>query len=307
MPVRPRTAAPPSQLVDAVRAVLAGEDLPDVAARSGLKAADLQAAVGVYHDGGKAALQALSASTWYSVRITFAGRGQEENLMATVVGPALDTLRAGSKPIGWWFARGYPAWSIYLRNPDPATVRRILRPLARGRALATTQPEIHQPDPRPFGGLTGTAIAHDLFCADSARLLAHLRQAQPRDRLTLSALLLNALLTAAGLSWPARGDVYSKVSTTRPAADATAARRLGAELLATLTAETDDQDPAVPWIRAFATAGGRLAEAAAKGLLTATLTDVLAAVVDAHWDRLGLTVTDQATLARAAIRVYLPS
>ncbi|MDT3446608.1 MULTISPECIES: hypothetical protein [unclassified Pseudofrankia] len=72
-----------------------------MAARSGLPAADLQAALGVYHAGGKAALQEQSASRWCAVHITFAGQHQAEHTMATLVAPALDTLRTGRGRVGW--------------------------------------------------------------------------------------------------------------------------------------------------------------------------------------------------------------
>jgi thiopeptide-type bacteriocin biosynthesis protein len=300
-------AAPSGQLVDAVRAVLTGENLPDVAARSGLPPADLQSALDVYHAGGKAALHEQAASRWCVVRITFASHDQAEQTMATLVAPALDTLRTGRSPVGWWFTRGHPVWNLYLHRADPLAVRRLFRNLARTRELAATVPETYQPDPSPFGGLTGTDIVHDLFRADSEAILTQVSQNDPfRMRPELSVVLLDALLTAARLDWPARGDLYTHLTTTRPGPDPTASRRLGAEILATLTAPTTNLTAFGSWSDAYATAGSLLADAAAEGHLTSVLTDVLTNIVDAHWHRLGLTTAAQGTLAHAATHAYLP-
>ncbi|ONH22028.1 thiopeptide-type bacteriocin biosynthesis protein [Pseudofrankia asymbiotica] len=283
------------------------EDLPDVAAHSGLPVADLQAALGVCHAGGKAALQDRSASSWCGVRITFADQDQAEQTMATLVGPAPDTLRTGSQ-FGWWFARGHPAWSLYLHRADPLAVRRLFRNLTRMRDLAATVPEIYKPDPRPFGGLTGTEITHDLFRADSEAILSQIRRDDPPlRRPELSAMLLDTLLTAARLDWPAHRNLYARLAHARRTVDHVAVRRLGAQLLTVLTTPAHDRAPfAAPWSDAYATTGSRLADAADKDLLTYRLADVLSKIVTSQWDRLGLAAATQTTLARAATHIYLP-
>jgi thiopeptide-type bacteriocin biosynthesis protein len=297
---------PPGPLVDAVRAVLAGSTLPDVAARSGLPAAELQAALTVYHQGGSAALADRAADRWYMVRLMVADQRRAEQTMARVVGPALDTLRGGRTAVGWWFLRETAGWRVYLRTPDPLAVSRLLRTLGKNADIAATQPEIYQPDPRPFGGLTGTSIAHELFVVDSRAVLDYTRLPDPPlARRELSIALVDSLLSTAGLDWSARSDVYTRLGTIYPPADPATVRRVGGELLAFLT------DPALdlsvitgPWIDACATAGRTLADVADRGLLTLRISSVLAALVHAHWDRLGLPAATQAVLAHAATQVY---
>jgi len=102
------------QIADAVRAVLAGDDLPAVAARFGLAASDLQAMLTIYHAGGKAAvLASQSRGHWYAARIAFASGPQPEKTMARVVGPALDALRTGQEQLDWWFRRAPRHWHLY--------------------------------------------------------------------------------------------------------------------------------------------------------------------------------------------------
>jgi thiopeptide-type bacteriocin biosynthesis protein len=297
---------PPGPLVDAVRAVLAGNPLPDVAARSGLPAAELQAALTAYHQGGSAALAGRAADRWYVVRPVVADQRRAEQTMARVVGPALDTLH--QDPAGWWFLPEPPGWRVYLRTPDPLAVSRLLRTLGKNADIAATQPEIYQPDPRPFGGLTGTSTAHEFCIVDSRAVLDYARLPDPPlARRELSIALVDGLLSSAGLDWSARRDVYTRLGTIYPPADPATVRRVGGELLAFLT------DPALdltliagPWIDACATAGRTLADASDRRLLTRRITSVLAALVHAHWDRLGLPPATQAVLAHAATHVYAP-
>ncbi|MDT3446607.1 thiopeptide-type bacteriocin biosynthesis protein [Pseudofrankia sp. BMG5.37] len=180
----------------------------------------------------------------------------------------------------------------------------MFRNLARTGDLAATVPEIYEPDPHPFGGLTGTKITHDR--ADSEAILAHLRQDDPPlRRPELSAMLLDTLLKAAGLDRPTRRDLYTRLAATRPTPDPTSARRLGAELLAVLAEPASDLATFASWRDGYATAGSRLADATATGHLTCELTDVLTSIVDSHWNRLGLTIATQSTLAHAATHAYL--
>jgi thiopeptide-type bacteriocin biosynthesis protein len=300
-------ATPVGQVADAVRAVLAGEALPEVAARTGLPAADLQAALAVYHAGGKRAVETRSAGRWHAVRIVFADRAQAETTMATIVAPVLDTLCASRRSVGWWFRREPHAWRIYLHNPDLATAGQAIRRLGRTGTVAATVPEPYTLDPQPFGGLSGAAIAQDLFVVESRAVLGYARFADPPlGRRELSVAVLDTLMVAARLAWAARGDVYTRLAATHPNVDPAGARRLGAELLASLTDPALDLAAAstAAWTDGCAAAGKRLADATDNGLLTRRLVDVLATIVNAQWNRLGMPATTQAVLAHAATHLY---
>ncbi|ABD11217.1 hypothetical protein ThrDRAFT_03910 [Frankia casuarinae] len=300
---------PAGQVAEAVRAVLAGEALPEVAARTGLSAVDLQAALATYHAGGKRAVEARSAGRWYTVRVVFGDRTQAETTMSTIVAPVLDTLCASRRSVGWWFRREPRAWRIYLHNPDLAAAGQAIRRLGRTGTVAATVPEPYELDPQPFGGLTGAAIAQDLFVVESRAVLGYARLADPPlGRRELSVAVLDTLMIAAGLAWPARGDVYTRLAATHPNVDPTGARRLGAELLASLTDPASDLAfaSAAAWTDGCADAGERLADAADNNLLTRGLVDVLATIVNAHWNRLGVPAATRAAFAHAVTHLYSP-
>jgi thiopeptide-type bacteriocin biosynthesis protein len=292
----------PGQLTDAVRRILAGHSLRDVAGRHGLAIGELRVALAVYDEAGRAALAARSASRWYSIRLMFADLNRAEHTLARVVAPALDTPHNGRAPASWWFLRDLPDWRVHLRNPDLPTLGRRLRDLVHRSALAATQPEIHDPDTRPHCGLTGTAIAYDLAVIDSRGILDYTRLSDPPlARREFSIALVDGLLSAAGLEWSARGHVYRRLAATFP----TVTRRLGAELAAFLTDPTLTLATfAAPWANAFTTAGTHLADAATHSLLARPITDVLAAAVHAHWNRFGLSSATQAVLAHAGGHLY---
>ncbi|MBL7489076.1 thiopeptide-type bacteriocin biosynthesis protein [Frankia sp. AgB1.9] len=301
-------ATPPEQLVDAVNAVLAGGPVPDVAELHGLPQEVVRAALAAYHEAGRAALT-RPALRWYTTRLMFADQRRAEQIMAAIVGPVLDTLHLNGAPVDWWYARREGDWRVHLRHPDPAALGVFLHDLGRGRPVAATQPQVHEPDLRPFGGLSGTTIAYDLFVAESHALLAYARRLNsPLARRDLSIAVLDVLLTAAGLRPHARGGVYTQVGAKlapRRASEPDGIHQLGADLHHRLL-----RDPHLHttiegrWAQAAATAGTQLAATATAGLLTGDLSDVLVAVIRAHWSRLGLSATAQAVLAYAAHDAY---
>jgi thiopeptide-type bacteriocin biosynthesis protein len=297
----------PGALVDAVRAALAGGDLSTVAAAHGLTVDGLQAAVAAYHEAGTAALTSPAHRPWYTSRLALADRRRAEATMATIVGPALDRLCVGSTPVAWWFLRREGDWRVYLRHPDPAALGVFLHELGRGRSIAATQPLVHDPDVRPFGGLTGTTLVYDLWVAESRGILAHTRRADPPlGHREVSIAALDVLLASAGLDPAGRGDLYRHLTAGTPPHQAVdPAAREPATGPRTLVS-----DPAAhaavskPWADACATAGTQLAAAATHGLLTRPLATVLTRLVRAQWSRLGLSPTDQTALAHAAHQLY---
>jgi thiopeptide-type bacteriocin biosynthesis protein len=320
MPADRLTAAPPHQITAAVLAVLAGTGLDAAAADSHIDPADLADAVHAYHAAGSAALQQHADKQWYQVRIQFPDWNTAEAVAATHVGPRLDQLQTDAAVTGWWFLRKHPCWRLRLQGPDTAAAKGVLDGLATAGVITGWWPTIYEPETTAFGGLTGTRAAHDLFCADSRGVLDYARRCLPRPgRRELSFFLLNALQHAAGLDWFERGDVFDRVARLRPAPpDADTARidDLATQIRSLLAVPAPVDSPlfaldgpaafAAPWLAAFTHAGRRLGNAATKGSLDRGLRAVLTHIVIFHWNRLGLSATTQAILARAATTATLP-
>jgi thiopeptide-type bacteriocin biosynthesis protein len=310
--------AQPDLVAEAVRAVLVGRDLQAAALTAGLDPADLEDAAGVYHAAGAAALQHRADSRWHHVRVRFSDWNSSEQTMANVLGPALDQLPASGTPSCWWFVRKHPHWRIRLLDTDTQAVGDLLDKLTAAGTIAGWQRALYEAETAAFGGPAGIAIAHELFCADSHGVLDYARHdVPPIGRRELSVLLINAMMTAAGLDRFERGDVFDRIARLRPELAAGYADRmeqLAAQLRALLTAPASalltDRGmlQAVRfWFSAFENAGRQFSNAAEQGHLTRGTRAILAHAVIFHWNRLGLSATTQGILARAAIAVYLPS
>jgi len=318
MPAHSLTPAT-SPAVAAVRALLADSGLA-AAAQAGIDPDDLADAAAVYHAAGTAALEQRAAARWCQLRIRLTGQDHSERTVAAVLGPRLDTLTAEGGAAGWWFMRKPPGWRIRLLDADTPAVSRLLAGLAADGIDAARTPSPYEPETTAFGGPTGMDIAHALFCADSRGVLGYLSCGDPpAGRRELSVLLISAMLTAAGLDWFERGDVFGRVARMRPEIPAGGTAKTGqlaAQLKVMLAVPVPAGLPvltagggagfAVRWLTAFQDAGRRFAGAAESGTLGRGLRTVLAHAVIFHWNRLGLTATTQAVLARAATTAYLP-
>jgi thiopeptide-type bacteriocin biosynthesis protein len=305
-------------MADAVRLVLGGRDLRAVAASVGLEAGDLDDAVAVYHAAGTAALGQATPGRWYQAGLQLPA-GLTEREQAKMLGTRLARLEQTGAVAGYWFMRKPPGWRLRLLDADQAAVGTFLSDLTTARATVACHPVIYEPETTAFGGLAGMAITHALFCADSRGALNFLRLDPPVGRRELSALLLTAMLAAAGLDWFERGDVFARVATMRPEPNPRSAnqmRTLTGQLRILLAVPaTAGSSPfatggpaafATEWRGAFEAAGSQLAAAAAAGTLTRGLRAVLAHIVIFHWNRLFLPAQAQALLARAARDALIP-
>lgn len=118
-------------------------------------------------------------------------------------------------------------------------------------------------------------------------------------------MLCTALMRAAGLDFNEQGDVWARVVEQRPgggglppdpqvwASFTSDVRHL---LLGDARAHLIDGD----WLTAFEETGRTLRTLREKGMLARGIRAVVSLHVIFHWNRLGLTATTQATLARAA-------
>ncbi|MEU6757780.1 thiopeptide-type bacteriocin biosynthesis protein [Streptomyces sp. NPDC046685] len=310
------------QTEDAVLAVLAGQPVPDTAARTGIAPEELGDAVALYRAAGRDALTRQAARLdWYQVRIEFPDWSRCEDaasLLARRLADAEEARLIG----GWWFVRKAPQWRLRalpgLHGPD--RLRHVLAgtldTLVEHQKITTWWPTVYEPEVPAFGGPTAMDIAHSLFHADSAHILDHVQNAEPpMGRRELSVLLLCALFRAAGLEWFEQGDVWDKVSGLRPLpADVTTTQlaELGNGLGTLMNADPSPLlapggtlEAVAPWLDAFETAGRALGEAAAAGTLERGLRQVLGHHVIFHWNRLGLSARTQALIAHSATQTVM--
>ncbi|UJW32455.1 thiopeptide-type bacteriocin biosynthesis protein [Saccharothrix sp. AJ9571] len=310
----------PTDLAAAVLAVLAGADPDTVAADHDVDPVHLDDAVRTYQAAGLAALERQAADAWYQVRVQFADWSAAETVAVTMLGPALDRLRADAAVAGWWFLRKHPCWRLRLLRADIAAVDRVLDELTGAGVLARWWPTLYEPETAAFGGPAGMDAVHDLFCADSAGVLDYLRQDAPGlGRRELSILLLSGLMRATGLDRFECGDVFDRVARLRPAPTDADTARISAlvDNVRVLLSIPDLADSALftpggpvahagPWLAAFGTVGRQLGHHAVGGHLDRGLRAILTHVVIFHWNRFGLSATSQGILARAATTALLP-
>ena len=321
MPADHMILRPGDQLAAAAQAVLTGRDLSTVAAEYGFNPIDLDDAVRLYHAAGLTALERHAEQGWYDIRVEFPDWATAETPATTRLAPALDALCADGLLTGWWFLRKYPCWRLRLRNANAASISQVLDDLTVEGHLTRWWPTIYEPETAAFGGMTGIAIVHDLYCTDSRGVLRYVRNAKSDlGRRELSILLLTGLFHGAGLDIFERGDIFDRVTCLRPTpttVDVAKIDYLAAVLRPVVTLSNpsridlfDKGAPAagaIEWLAAFERAGDQLGHAAKQGNLGRGLRGILTHIVIFHWNRLGLSATSQAVLARAATTALLPT
>jgi thiopeptide-type bacteriocin biosynthesis protein len=309
-----------SPVADAVLAVLAGGDLTQIAAASGMDPGDLTDAAQAYHTAGTIALERRETSRWHQVRVRPGGQQPPDRALATVVGPLLDNLTACGGAARWWYMNKPPGWRIRLRDIQPDAASDLFDGLTASGTITAWETAIYEPETAAFGGPTGMEIAHDLFCDDTSSYLAYLRQNKPQlEHHQISVLLVNAMLAAAGLDQYERGDIFVRVAAMRPRpAPGTIAQlaqlvgqlrallALPAGVTSELFSGSGNSAAAARWHEGFTDAGRRFAVASSGASLSRGLRAVLAHTVIFHWNRLGLTATTQTALALAASQALLP-
>jgi thiopeptide-type bacteriocin biosynthesis protein len=321
----------PSQMTDAVLAVLSGAPMSQVAGRLHVQPDDLAEAVELYKAAGRAVLEDQTANDWYQVRVQWRDWESAERTATVHLGPLLERLRADGVLGGWWFIRKAPCWRLRLR-PGLASVRADLRAsvsaaldeLVEAGHVERWWESIYEPEEAAFGGPVGMEAAHDLFAADSRAILEYLRQFGSGGcanltigRRELSVLLCSTLMRAAGQEWHEQGDIWLRVARMRSPASATSdfSRPMTAKLTRLMTVSTQPigepfgesgrLSSTMAWFAAFADAGQLLGAAGGHGTLRRGVRDILAHHVIFHWNRLGLSTGDQGVLASAAFDVIL--
>lgn len=309
-----RLTLSPYRMAAVVEAVLAGAPMVTAAAEADIDADDLDLAVQTYRAAGLTALQRRHDAAWLHAHIRPVDWNTAETAIRTHVAPHLNQLDGHT---GWWFLRKHPYWRIRIRGGHPEPVRALLDDLTASGIIAGWKPGIYEPETGAFGGDTAMAIVHELFCADSRRVLDYTgNPAPPIGRRELSLLLIRALQHHAGLDWFETADVFDQVAQMRPApaaADTNRVDQLAAQMRPVLALPADAMfapggpcSDANAWYAAFATAGRQLADAGHTGRLRRGIRAVLAQIVIFHWNRLDLPAHAQGILARAATAAILP-
>ncbi|MGW1056985.1 thiopeptide-type bacteriocin biosynthesis protein [Micromonospora rubida] len=265
-----------------------------------------------------AALQVRYDNAWFQARVRPIDWATAETVFRTRIAPQLDRL--GDDRAFWWFLRKHPCWRIRIRTTDHGPARALLDDLTTADVIAGWEPGIYEPETAAFGGQAGTAIVHELFCADSRGMLAYTgHDPPPIGRRELSLLLLRTLQHHASLDWFESADVFDRVAQMRPAPAATESSRveelaarmrpllaLPVEARTALFAPDGPLSDTSDWETAFADAGRQLGTAAASGRLDRGIRAILAQIVIFHWNRLALPAHAQSILARAATTAILP-
>ncbi|MBO2440268.1 thiopeptide-type bacteriocin biosynthesis protein [Actinomadura nitritigenes] len=308
---------PLATIETAVLDVLAGVPLGHAADRFQLEATTLADAIETYQRAGRHALELHGARDWCQLFIEFADWPRAEQTATEHLLPLLRNAEAETTITAWWFIRKHPCWRLRLRTSpgrDLTSVDRALDELAREGRIRRWWYGIYEPETAAFGGATGMATAHELFCADSQATLSTFSEDRCRlGRRELSVLLCTVLFRSAGLEWYEQGDAWHRVAQDRPApADVPSDRlrsladTLGHLMSANtapdgpLLAETGPLTFATDWADAFRHAGQALGASSRTGKLQRGLRQVLAYHVIFHWNRLGLPLRTQSILATAA-------
>lgn len=269
----------------------------------------------------------MDAGDWPQVVIEFADRSVAERVAVKRLRPELTGAQADCAITTWWFLRKAPYWRVrYLPDETHARERlvSVLDGLAAEGRIAGWTTGIYEPETIAFGGPAGMQVAHELFAADSREVLDYLARrtvAQPdRPRLgrrELGILLVGVLLRAAGQDWYEQGDVWAKVAAHRPTQSDAPVSTEGVAEAAVRRLMTVDAGPSsqlvdggpltdvAGWIIAYDRTGQQLADLARRGGLERGVRAVLAHHVIFGWNRLGLSYTEQSTLATLATHVVM--
>ena len=256
---------------------------------------------------------------WPQAVIEFADRYVAEQVAVTHLRPELANALADGSISCWFFTRKSPCWRLRYVPADGRVRRHLSRVLdgwAAERRIVRWTVGLYEPEVFAFGGVPAMEVAHELFHQDSRNILDHLGRTE-LGRRELTILLCSVLLRSAGLDWFEQGDVWARVLHHRSAGTAVVPGWRPSPLRAMYRLMTIDASPTSAlfdggplaamhgWFAAFERAGQRLADLARRGSLKRGLRAVLAHHVIFHWNRLGLSYTEQRTLAALAKEVVM--
>ncbi|MCH7229967.1 thiopeptide-type bacteriocin biosynthesis protein [Glycomyces sp. L485] len=247
---------------------------------------------------------------------------EAEQFCSTMLGPWMREAISNAIVDGWFFIRKSPWWRLRYRPARPiraAAARQYVGDFLTSPGVAKhidkTIHQVYEPETTAFGGRAAMGIAHQLFSADSEHIANYLaitaRTGLPDPRRELSLLLTTALASEAGQEWYEQGDIWAHVAALRgndtalashPDTAALTVRRFLTADPAAATGRLDSSltDLASDWLDGFRAAGTALRSLADQGRLERGLRAVIGHHVLFHWNRIGLTFSEQQRLARAA-------
>lgn len=305
----------PTNLENAVLAVLTGSTASVEAERTGLPAEHLRELADRYSAAGRTVLEP-GAENWVQINLTFPDYSTAENAMLDAVWQVFRRLDIDR----WWFLRKRPNWRIRLRPAANTTTARLLdqvaaafEPIVSRRIIETWSIAHYEPETTAFGGTHGMRAVHDIFHADSNgylefRKASRNKPAQRPDPALVSLLITTHLFRAAGIETTEHGDIWARVAEQRPplprgldlasqTAKVSTALRVD---LSQLTATDRRFSSTEAWAMNIGQCGHRLGDLWRAGTIDAGIRGILARTVIFHWNRMGLQVRHQSLLAAAA-------
>jgi thiopeptide-type bacteriocin biosynthesis protein len=238
---------------------------------------------------------------WTQVNITFPGDDprEREQRAADHLGGILPAAEADGLITAWWFIRKGP-WRVRYRLADGHNTDPIHAVITDGMVWTR---DIYEPETHAFGGPASMNTAHTLFHADSRHLLPFLTD--PADRRERSLVLCTALMRAAGLDVNEQGDVWARLAEQRAPfldslPDTNTWRSFTSDVQSLIAGTPEATRVDGQWLTAFTDAGKELRTLRERGELRRGIRAIATLHVIFHWNRIGLTASSQATLARAA-------
>ncbi|WP_406071165.1 thiopeptide-type bacteriocin biosynthesis protein [Micromonospora sp. NBC_01638] len=245
----------------------------------------------------------MEQNSWKQVNLAYPGPDprQRERQAVEHLTRVLPVAEAEGLITSWWFIRKGP-WRIrYL----PATPTNDLVHLLLTDTVHWTT-DIYEPETHAFGGSASMSAAHVLFHHDSHHLLDYLSD-NPDDRREHALILCTALMRAAGLDINEQGDVWAKIADQRralaspaPTQDLRAWTDLTADVRRLLLGSPRAGGIPGDWLSSFEDTGEALRTLRDSGKLTRGIRRIIALHVIFHSNRLGISASTQATLARTA-------
>lgn len=264
------------------------------------------------HYGHDERLEPHQPTGWQQATLSFPGGYGLSAPAAADLSAALELAIAEGEISRYHFLRKGGHVRLRVSGDDAKAADRlgsILDTLADHGLITGWVRGIYEPETTAFGGASGMAVSHDLFCADSRVALSAAARddapdAGPREK---AVLLLSTMLRAASLDWYETGDVWARIAALRPATtppagdQLTEARAAMSTLMNTDAARLTDIEPG--WaqrVQAFHVAGRQLRALTDSGELNRGLRAVLVHNAIFALNRAGLSATQQAALAHLA-------
>src|SRR5689334_19596795 len=130
---------------------------------------------------------------WHQLNIEFDNPVTAARVLTDDLGPAMTTAQAAGDLHGWWYLRKSPFRLRFQATDAVPALSDLLDKLVGREDARSWCTAVYEPETTAFGGDDAMAVAHALFHADSAYLLARPRPAGLGQRET-TVLLASVLM-----------------------------------------------------------------------------------------------------------------